>query len=171
MVILQSYFPSYNYQQDKSTSYDCWITQQTALKIAVSNLYCKITLVWLDSSLSVRVWCFGVLRVIHSCTCVKHMQYTCFTYVILVHSLHMYYMCTTTCVIQVHILHMCMWRNTGVITCVADIFAIHMFYTGNTPKYTIHVLQVWHNWSSTLYFIQSLILSYQCVMYGDFAYY
>ncbi len=29
------------------------ITLQTALKIAASNLYCKITLVWLDSSLSV----------------------------------------------------------------------------------------------------------------------
>ncbi len=52
MVILQSYFPSYNYQQDKSTYYDCWITLKTAPKIAVSNLYCKITLVWLDSSLS-----------------------------------------------------------------------------------------------------------------------
>ncbi len=53
MVILQSYFRSYNYQQDKSTYHDCWITLQTALKIAASNLYCKITLVWLDSSLSV----------------------------------------------------------------------------------------------------------------------
>ncbi len=53
MVILQSYFKSYNYQQDKSTYYDCWITRQTALKIAASNLYCKITLVWLNSSLSV----------------------------------------------------------------------------------------------------------------------
>ncbi len=29
------------------------ITLQTALKIDASNLYCKITLVWLDSSLSV----------------------------------------------------------------------------------------------------------------------
>ncbi len=48
---LQSYFPSYNYQQDTSTYYDCWITLQTAFKIAASNLYCKITLVWLDSSL------------------------------------------------------------------------------------------------------------------------
>ncbi len=54
VVILQSYFPSYNYQQDKSTYYDCWITLQSALKIAASNLYCKITLVWLDSSLSVQ---------------------------------------------------------------------------------------------------------------------
>ncbi len=53
MVMLQSYFPSNNYQQDKSTYYDYWITLQTALKIAASNLYCKITLVWLDSSLSV----------------------------------------------------------------------------------------------------------------------
>ncbi len=53
VVILQSYFPSYNYQQDKSTYYDCWITLQTALKIAASNLSCKIILVWLDSSLSV----------------------------------------------------------------------------------------------------------------------
>ncbi len=53
MVILQSYFPSYNYQQDKSTYYDSWITIQTVLKIAASNLYCKITLVWLDFSLSV----------------------------------------------------------------------------------------------------------------------
>ncbi len=33
--------------------YNCWITLQTALKIAASNLNCKITLVWLDSSLSV----------------------------------------------------------------------------------------------------------------------
>ncbi len=39
--------------QDKSTYYDSWITLQTALKIDASNLYCKITLVWLDSSLSV----------------------------------------------------------------------------------------------------------------------
>ncbi len=39
--------------QDKSTYYDCLITLQTALKNAASNLYCKITLVWLDSSLSV----------------------------------------------------------------------------------------------------------------------
>ncbi len=54
MVILQSYFQSYNYQQDKSTYYDCWITIQTSLKIAANNLYCKITLVWLDSSLSVN---------------------------------------------------------------------------------------------------------------------
>ncbi len=54
MIILQSYFPSYNYQQDKRTYYDCWITLQTALKIDASNLYCKITLVWLDSSLSVN---------------------------------------------------------------------------------------------------------------------
>ncbi len=53
MVILQSYFPSYDYQQDKSTYYDCWITLQTALIIAASNLYCKTTLVWLNSSLSV----------------------------------------------------------------------------------------------------------------------
>ncbi len=53
MVILMSYFSSYNYEQDKSTYYDCWITLQTALKIAASNLYCKIILVWLDSSLSV----------------------------------------------------------------------------------------------------------------------
>ncbi len=53
VVIVQSYFPSYNYQQDKSTYDDCWITLQTALKIVGSNLYCKITLVWLDSSLSV----------------------------------------------------------------------------------------------------------------------
>ncbi len=30
-----------------------WITIQNAHKIAASNLYCKITLVWLDSSLSV----------------------------------------------------------------------------------------------------------------------
>ncbi len=52
MVILQSYFPSYSYQQDKSTYYDCWNTPQTALKIAASNLYGKIILVWLDSSLS-----------------------------------------------------------------------------------------------------------------------
>ncbi len=52
MVILQTYFTSYNYQQDKSTYYDCWIILQTALKIAASNLYCKITLVCLDSSLS-----------------------------------------------------------------------------------------------------------------------
>ncbi len=29
------------------------MTLQTALKIDASNLYCKITLVWLDSSLSV----------------------------------------------------------------------------------------------------------------------
>ncbi len=55
MVILQSYFPSYSYQQDKSTYYDCWITLQTAPKIATSNLYCNITLVWLDSSLSVHL--------------------------------------------------------------------------------------------------------------------
>ncbi len=54
VVILQSYFSSYNYQQDKSTYYDCWITLQTALKIAASNLYCKITLVWLSSSLIVQ---------------------------------------------------------------------------------------------------------------------
>ncbi len=53
-VILQSHFPSYNYQQDKSTYYDCWITLQIAFKIAASNLYCKITLIWLDSSLSVH---------------------------------------------------------------------------------------------------------------------
>ncbi len=53
MIILQSHFPSYNYQQDKSAYYDCWITLQTTLKIAASNLYYKITLVWLDSSLSV----------------------------------------------------------------------------------------------------------------------
>ncbi len=53
MVFLQSYFPLYNYLQDKSTYYDCWITLQTSLKIAASNLYCKITLFWLDSSLSV----------------------------------------------------------------------------------------------------------------------
>ncbi len=53
MVIVQSYFPSYNYQQDKSTYYVSWITLQTALKIAGSNLYCKIILVWLDSSLNV----------------------------------------------------------------------------------------------------------------------
>ncbi len=53
MVILQSYFPSYNYKQDTSTYYDCWITLQTALKIADSNLYCKITLDWLDSLFSV----------------------------------------------------------------------------------------------------------------------
>ncbi len=52
VVILQSYFPSYNYQQDKRTYYDCWITLQSALKIAASNMYCKITLVWLDTSLS-----------------------------------------------------------------------------------------------------------------------
>ncbi len=51
VVLLLSYFPSYNYQQDKSTHYYCWITIQNALKIATSNLYCKITLVWLDSSL------------------------------------------------------------------------------------------------------------------------
>ncbi len=49
-----SYFPSYNYQQDKRTYYDSWIALQTALKIAAYNLYCKITLVWLDSSLSVH---------------------------------------------------------------------------------------------------------------------
>ncbi len=51
----KSYFPSYNYrdQHDKTTYYDCWITLKTALKIVVSNLYCKITLVWLDYSLSV----------------------------------------------------------------------------------------------------------------------
>ncbi len=55
MVILQSYFPSYNYQQDKSIYCDCWITLQTALKSAASNLYCKITLVSLDSSLSVSI--------------------------------------------------------------------------------------------------------------------
>ncbi len=53
--MLQSYFTSHNYQQDKSTYYDCWITLQTALKIAASNLYCKITLVWMDSSLSVGI--------------------------------------------------------------------------------------------------------------------
>ncbi len=55
VVILQLYFPSYNYQQYKSTYYDCWITLQTVLKIATSNFYCKITLVWLDSSLSVAI--------------------------------------------------------------------------------------------------------------------
>ncbi len=48
VVILQSYLPSYNYQQDKSTYYDCWITPLTALKISARNLYCKITLVLLD---------------------------------------------------------------------------------------------------------------------------
>ncbi len=52
MLILQSYFPSYNYQQDRSAYYDYWIILQIALKIAASNLYCKITLVWLNSSLS-----------------------------------------------------------------------------------------------------------------------
>ncbi len=31
-----------------------WITLQIALKIDASNLYCKITLVWLDSSLGVQ---------------------------------------------------------------------------------------------------------------------
>ncbi len=36
-----------------NTYYDCWITLQTALKIDACNLYCKITLVWLDSSLRV----------------------------------------------------------------------------------------------------------------------
>ncbi len=40
-----------------NTYYDCSITLQTALKIAVMNLYCKITLVWLDSSLSVPTPC------------------------------------------------------------------------------------------------------------------
>ncbi len=37
------------------------ITLQTALTIATSNLYCKITLVWLDSSVSV----------LDDCTCDK----------------------------------------------------------------------------------------------------
>ncbi len=41
MVILQSYFPSYNYQQDKCTYYDCWITPQTALKIAAYSTILK----------------------------------------------------------------------------------------------------------------------------------
>ncbi len=55
VVNLQSYFLSYNYQHDKSIYYDCWITLKTAPQIAASNLYCKITFVWLDSSLSVCV--------------------------------------------------------------------------------------------------------------------
>ncbi len=42
--------------QDTSTYYDCWITLQTALKIDVSNLFYKITLVWLDSSLWVYMY-------------------------------------------------------------------------------------------------------------------
>ncbi len=45
---------------DNSAYYDCWITLQIALKIAASNLYCKITLVWLDSSLSVSHWNWDV---------------------------------------------------------------------------------------------------------------
>ncbi len=36
-----------------NTYYDCWITLQTTLKIDASDLYCKITLIWLASSLSV----------------------------------------------------------------------------------------------------------------------
>ncbi len=47
-----------------NTYYDCWIILQTALKIADSNLYCKIRLVWLDSSPSaytINKWpCFSV---------------------------------------------------------------------------------------------------------------
>ncbi len=31
-------------------------TLQTALNIAASNLYCKITLVWLDSECSMKIW-------------------------------------------------------------------------------------------------------------------
>ncbi len=33
----------WQYIYPASTYYDCWITLQTALKIAASNLYCKIT--------------------------------------------------------------------------------------------------------------------------------
>ncbi len=48
MVILQSYFPSC-----KITVHTKTVVLQTALKITDSNWFCKITLVWLDSSLSV----------------------------------------------------------------------------------------------------------------------
>ncbi len=77
MVIVQSYFLSYNYQQDKSTYYDCSITLQTAVKIAASNVYCKITLVWLDSSLSVVSHIYSRLVVCLSLLCLhQHISIT-----------------------------------------------------------------------------------------------
>ncbi len=72
MVILQSYFSSYNYQQDERTYYDCWITLQTALKIAANNLYCKITFVWLDSSLSVGVGVYEYWTIRDAAKVMKH---------------------------------------------------------------------------------------------------
>ncbi len=94
MIILQSYLPSYNYQQDKATYYDCWITLQTALKIAASNLYCKITLVWLESSLSVPLCMtttyFVLFVSLYLHIKVYHFKNNCFVYTIQHQMIHKY---------------------------------------------------------------------------------